>query len=108
MLPNRDGHSELRMSVIDFEIKILAAKSPVRNGLLFFPLRHQPYAELDDRGAQIMRAIELLRETADEYESRAKQISDRAARAELIDICVEWHWLARGAATLYDRAKGHV
>jgi hypothetical protein len=61
--------------------------------------------ELNDREAHMIRAITLLRETADECESRAKQISDRAVRAELIDICAEWHSLARKAASLYDRAK---
>jgi hypothetical protein len=53
----------------------------------------------------MIKAIELLRKTADDCENRAKQISDRGARAELIDICAEWHCLAREAANLHDRTK---
>ena len=53
----------------------------------------------------MIRAIKLLRETADDCESRARQISDRATQGELIDICAEWHWLAGEAAKLHDRAK---
>jgi hypothetical protein len=89
---------------MEFNIERPAAKSLVRNGLSLLPPRRQPCAELGDREAQVKTAIKLLRETADDYESSAKQIPDRAARAELSDICVEWHLLARAAAMLHDKA----
>ena len=53
----------------------------------------------------MINAIELLRTTADKCERKAKNTKDRAISAELFDMTAEWHWLARKAANLHDRAK---
>jgi hypothetical protein len=53
----------------------------------------------------MINAIELLRTTADKCERQAKDTKDRAIKAELFDMTAEWHWLARKAANLHDRAK---
>ena len=83
--------------------------------LRVFPVRYFPglwlcrscakLAELDNREAQMIGAIKLLRETGDDCQRRASQASDRAVQAELIDISTGWHWLAREAARLHARAK---
>jgi hypothetical protein len=49
-------------------------------------------------------AIELLRQTADKCEQKAKTTADRIVKAELYDMTARWHWLAGEAAKLHDRA----
>ena len=44
----------------------------------------------------MIKAAGLLRETADDFERRAKNVANLATQAEFIDISVKWRfWLQR-------------
>ena len=52
------------------------------------------------------QAIALLRRTAEECESRAREPDSAwAVKAEMMDIAAKWHWLAGEAASLCKRSK---
>jgi hypothetical protein len=53
----------------------------------------------------MIKAIELLRATADECEQQAKVTNNRETKAELFDMTAQWHWLAREVAMLHDRSE---
>jgi len=53
----------------------------------------------------MIRAVEFLRNRADECEARAMKMPDKAVQAELVDICAEMHWLAGEATKLLKRIK---
>jgi hypothetical protein len=65
----------------------------------------EPTKLWNSKGQKMINAIETLRTTADKCECQAKHSDDRAIKAELFDMTAEWHWLARKAALLHDRAK---
>jgi hypothetical protein len=39
--------------------------------------------------------IAALRRKGDEYLRRSESVSDRATKAEWLDLSMQWHWLAR-------------
>jgi hypothetical protein len=51
----------------------------------------------------MISAIELLRQTADKCERKARATTEQKVRSELYDMAARWHWLAGEAAKLYDR-----
>jgi hypothetical protein len=53
----------------------------------------------------MVRAIELLRKTADECECQANLAVDRATEVELFEMAAHWHRLAGEIANLHDRSK---
>jgi hypothetical protein len=50
-----------------------------------------------------MKAIGVLRSTADECARQARRAKDIKAKAELFDIAAEWHYLAGQAEKLFKR-----
>lgn len=53
----------------------------------------------------MIRVINLLRKTGDDLERRAKYTDNRDSRAKLIDISVQWHFLAGEIDKLYERGE---
>jgi len=56
------------------------------------------------RGTKMpIKAIGVLRNTADECERQARRAKEAAAKSELFDVASRWHYLAGEAERLYQR-----
>jgi hypothetical protein len=53
----------------------------------------------------LQTTIAAFRTTADECQRCANVSSDWAIKAELFDLTVQWHWLAKQTAELCERTE---